>query len=65
VADVDYAPQADELSFILVATQQLGVITEIAQEPVQLPALFEGQLRKDKPSKLARLKLFLHRELPS
>jgi hypothetical protein len=43
VADLDHALQTYELGFVhLVASEQFGVVTEVAQEPVQLPQGFRG-----------------------
>ena len=41
VADLDHSREADELTFVhLIATQQLGVVAKVTQEPVQLPQGF-------------------------
>ena len=60
MADLDHALQTYELSFVhLIAPEQLGVVAEVAQEPVQLPQGFRAAIeaaRKDVPGKPARLK---------
>src|ERR1022692_5025421 len=60
MADLDHTCQAYEPSFVdLIATEQVGVVAEVAQEPVQLPQGFRGAVeaaRKDVASKPTGLK---------
>ena len=60
MTDLDHALQPHELSFVhLVASEQFGVVAEVAQEPVQLPQGFRAAIeptRKDVPGEPAGFK---------
>ena len=60
MADLDHALQSHDLSFVhFIASEQLGVIAEVAQKPVQLPQGFRAAIepaRKRVTSKSAGFK---------